>query len=61
MLQAMLFGGLNRVRIYCAAGDPPAGFTAVEPTLEDAYLALMRTGKNVLPDADLPVSQEVSA
>ncbi len=61
VLQAMLFGGLNRVRIYVAAGDAPAGFQAVEPTLEDAYLALMRTGKNVLPDADLPAPHGVSA
>ncbi len=61
VLQAMLFGGLNRVRIYSAQGEPPAGFHAVEPTLEDAYLALMRTGENVLPDADLAAPQEVSA
>ena len=61
VLQAMLFGGGNRVRIYSGEGDPPAGFEPVEPTLEDAYLALMRTGENVLPDADLPASQEVPA
>jgi ABC-type multidrug transport system ATPase subunit len=40
--QAVLFEGKNRVRIYEPEGDPPAGFSPAEPTLEDAYLLTMR-------------------
>jgi len=40
--QAVLFEGKNRVRIYEPDGDPPAGFSPAEPTLEDAYLLTMR-------------------
>jgi len=45
--QELLVEGLHRVRIYLPDGPPPAGFTPVAPSLEDAYLVLMRTG--VLP------------
>lgn len=48
--QAILVEGRNRVRIYEPDGEPPAGFTAVTPTLEDAYLVLMRTGGNGRPN-----------
>ena len=41
--QAILVEGRHRVRVYAPAGDPPAGFEPVTPTLEDAYLVLMRT------------------
>jgi ABC-2 type transport system ATP-binding protein len=48
--QAILAEGKNRVRIYEPEGIAPAGFAAADPTLEDAYLVLMRT---TLPaDAD---------
>jgi len=40
--QAVLFEGRNRVRIHAPGGDVPAGFERVPPTLEDAYLLLMR-------------------
>jgi len=41
--QAILVEGKNRVRIYEPGGAPPPGFARVAPTLEDAYLVLMRT------------------
>jgi ABC-2 type transport system ATP-binding protein len=41
--QAVLVEGKNRVRVYEPDGQPPAGFTQVPPTLEDAYLVMMRT------------------
>jgi ABC-2 type transport system ATP-binding protein len=40
--QAFLVEGRNRVRVYEPDGPPPAGFLPVTPTLEDAYLVLMR-------------------
>lgn len=40
--QAFLVEGRNRVRVYQPEGSPPHGFVAVTPTLEDAYLVLMR-------------------
>ena len=40
--QAYLVEGRNRVRVYEPEGTPPAGFVPVTPTLEDAYLVLMR-------------------
>jgi hypothetical protein len=39
---AILVEGRNRVRVYEPDGKAPAGFTAVAPTLEDAYLVMMR-------------------
>jgi ABC-type multidrug transport system ATPase subunit len=40
--QAVLVEGKNRVRVYEASGNPPTGFAAAVPTLEDAYLLTMR-------------------
>jgi ABC-2 type transport system ATP-binding protein len=40
--QAILVEGRNRVRVHQLQGSPPNGFEPVPPTLEDAYLALMR-------------------
>ena len=40
--QAILVEGRHRVRIYEPEGHVPAGFDPVAPTLEDAYLVLMR-------------------
>jgi ABC-type multidrug transport system ATPase subunit len=40
--QAILVEGKNRVRIYDPQGRAPEGFTRVSPTLEDAYLVMMR-------------------
>ncbi len=42
--QALLVEGVNRVRIFAPERNAPAGFEAVTPSLEDAYLVLMRTG-----------------
>ncbi len=42
--QAILVEGLHRVRVYEPSGRPPAGFERVSPTLEDAYLVMMRSG-----------------
>jgi len=41
--QAILVEGRHRVRVYAPGGDAPAGFEPAIPTLEDAYLVLMRT------------------
>jgi len=40
--QSYLLEGRNRVRVYEPGREPPAGFVPVTPTLEDAYLVLMR-------------------
>jgi ABC-type multidrug transport system ATPase subunit len=40
--QAVLVEGKNRVRVYEPEGQAPAGFLPATPTLEDAYLVLMR-------------------
>ena len=45
--QSILVEGKNRVRIYQPDGDTPAGFEAVRPTLEDAYLVLMQAPEAV--------------
>jgi ABC-2 type transport system ATP-binding protein len=44
--QAILVEGRNRVRVYEPQGRAPEGFAPVSPTLEDAYLVMMRTGTN---------------
>ncbi|MGH7724920.1 MAG: ABC transporter ATP-binding protein [Candidatus Eiseniibacteriota bacterium] len=41
--QAILVEGRHRVRIHETDGVAPAGFARVAPTLEDAYLVLMRS------------------
>lgn len=44
--QAVLVEGEHRVRIYTQDGGPaPAGFSAVAPTLEDAYMVLVGNGR----------------
>ena len=42
--QAILVEGRHRVRVFAPDGSPPLGFERVTPTLEDAYLVLMRSG-----------------
>jgi ABC-type multidrug transport system ATPase subunit len=44
--QALLVEGKNRVRVYETSRMAPAGFNAVAPTLEDAYLVMMRRNGN---------------
>jgi ABC-type multidrug transport system ATPase subunit len=56
--QAVLVEGKNRVRIHERSRVPGNGFEAVEPTLEDAYLVLMRTGE--LPGVPAPVPAPVA-
>ncbi len=57
--QAYLVEGRNRVRVYQPEGDPPPGFVPVAPTLEDAYLVLIKTGG--LLGIEVPVLGEVVA
>jgi ABC-2 type transport system ATP-binding protein len=40
--EAILSEGKNRVRVYESNGSPPEGFERVAPSLEDAYLVLMK-------------------
>jgi ABC-type multidrug transport system ATPase subunit len=47
--QSILVEGRHRLRIYEPDGEPAQGFREVPPTLEDAYLVMMRTGS--LPGA----------
>jgi ABC-type multidrug transport system ATPase subunit len=42
VIASILVEGRNRVRVYAASGVGPAGFTAAEPSLEDAYLLVMQ-------------------
>ena len=51
--QAILIEGKNRVRVYEADGRPPDGFEPVAPTLEDAYLLMMKGGVKGGVDAPL--------
>src|SRR5439155_19986238 len=47
--QAILVEGRHRVRVYEPGGVPPASFERVPPTLEDAYLVMMREAATVAP------------
>ncbi len=49
--QAILVAGVNRVRIRSENGGQPQGFEPAEPTLEDAYLLMMRDAEAVLEEA----------
>ena len=50
--QSILVEGRHRLRIYEPDGESAPGFHEVPPTLEDAYLVMMRTGG--LPGAAVP-------
>jgi ABC-type multidrug transport system ATPase subunit len=50
VIQTVLVEGRHRLRVLELEGDPPTGFTAVEATLEDAYVAAIRTGGRILSD-----------
>ena len=61
--QTLLVEGRHRVRLYEPDAAAPAGFEPVEPSLEDAYLVLMRLGE--LPgvesiDATAPPAEPVA-
>ena len=58
--QAHLIEGRNRVRLFVPHGPPPAGFQPIEPTLEDAYLMLMRPAETV-GSADRPATAGTKA
>jgi ABC-2 type transport system ATP-binding protein len=45
--QAILVEGRHRVRVFEPGGSAPPGFERVTPTLEDAYLVLMRSGQGL--------------
>jgi ABC-type multidrug transport system ATPase subunit len=45
--QVLLMEGRHRARIHEPSGKPPAGFTSVPVTLEDAYLVLMQVAAAV--------------
>jgi ABC-2 type transport system ATP-binding protein len=55
--QGMLFEGKTRVRIYAPDGDVPPAFAPTTATLEDAYLALMKTGGDILPESKPPLTE----
>jgi ABC-type multidrug transport system ATPase subunit len=62
VIQSLLFEGRNRVRIYAPEGTtPPPGFEAVEATLEDAYMAVARTGEEIIPERRPPLPAEEAA
>ncbi|MEE8585906.1 MAG: hypothetical protein V3T83_13750 [Acidobacteriota bacterium] len=43
--QSLLVEGKHRVRIYEPGERPPVGFQPIAPTLEDAYLLLVKADK----------------
>jgi ABC-type multidrug transport system ATPase subunit len=45
---ALPFEGQVRVRIWSPSGARPEGFVAAQPTLEDAYLAIIAVGESAL-------------
>ena len=56
--QAILVEGRHRVRVFDPQGAPPPGFEIVPPTLEDAYLVLMRS--EALPEAARAVRNDAA-
>ena len=58
LLQAILFEGRNKARLFAVDGTPPPGAEAVAPTLEDAYLLLMRRAElaRTEPEPDSPAA-----
>ena len=58
--QAVLFEGRNRVRIHEPAGAVPPGFERVTPTLEDAYLLLMKDTREAASEGAVPSVHEVA-
>ena len=43
VIRAVVVEGRHHVRLHVPDGDPPPGFGRVEPTLEDAYLVMIRS------------------
>ena len=59
--QAILVEGRHRVRVFEPSGSPPPGFERVAPTLEDAYLVLMRSGPPEREDGAVRVGNGAAA
>ncbi len=57
--QALLVEGRNRVRVHQPDGAAPQGFEAAVPTLEDAYMVLMRDAADGAEAAERPVLRAV--
>jgi ABC-type multidrug transport system ATPase subunit len=57
---AYLVEGRNRVRIHEPEGTPPPGFAPVAPTLEDAYLVMMRGADTDTEAAAVAVAEGVA-
>ncbi len=55
--QALLVEGENRVRIQEPSGKAPPRFEPVAPTLEDAYLLMMRNGTVGSDASAIPAAQ----
>jgi ABC-type multidrug transport system ATPase subunit len=51
VIQSVLVEGRHRARLHVPSGTPPAGFERVAPTLEDAYLLLMKSAEATERDA----------
>ncbi len=58
--QSLLVEGKHRVRIYEPQERPPVGFQPVAPTLEDAYLLLVRADKLAAAHPQQPESESES-
>ena len=59
--QAILVEGRNRVRVFEPRNDPPPGFVPVPPTLEDAYLILMRAAEKSAPGGANGILQAIGS
>jgi len=59
--QAILVEGRHRVRVHDASGAPPPGFEPATPTLEDAYLVMMRTSNGANGSLDASAARRESA
>ncbi len=49
--EAVLVAGKNRMRVVVDGGNPPPGFASTDPTLEDAYMALVNRAGPAHQDA----------
>jgi ABC-2 type transport system ATP-binding protein len=59
--QAILVEGRHRVRVHDASGAPPPGFEPATPTLEDAYLVMMRVSNGANGSSDASAARRESA
>jgi len=59
--QAILVEGRHRVRVHDASGALPPGFEPATPTLEDAYLVMMRAANGANGSSDASAARQESA